>query len=663
VGEPLEEPARRQIRCSLPLTPGDTIIPPVESRGHFTVRFLGGAEGIGASCALLELDGARLCIDCGVRLQGPLAERLPELGSLDETGGPQAILVTHAHLDHIGALPVLARHFPAAPIYATPPTIALMRIQLLDALKIMEAGAEGEVPLYSKAEVESLLRRTAPVKPYTPFQPVPGGPRAVYFLAGHILGAAAIGLEGPSGRVLFTGDISTGNQRTIPGMGPPRFRPDLVVSESTYGSRTHADRAGEEARLVEMVGETVAGRGKVLIPAFAIGRAQEVILILIQAMLTRRLPPFPVHVDGLVRNVCQVYRDFPAYLQPRLKRRIERFGDPFFDILPNVRPVAGERRRQAILEGPPCAVVASSGMLTGGASPIYARELLAGPENLIAITGYQDEESPGRRMLEAAEGRASTLVIDGREVPVRCRVEKYALSAHADGGQIARLLAALAPADTVLIHGSPEARGELAELLAREGLGRVHLPVERATYHFVLGEGMAGPAVDRAARPAPSPRAVEPRAAAPSRPALAPPPRRMEIERACAHIQEAFKGQGPKPLWVGLHPRKEGPVIRLNFISPEVGARYRPLLERLESETGWPIRLGPAADREAICEAALALFAAEGVRRAPRLLKGEQAVLVELDRPAPSEEEIRARFRELTGYELRIRSKRAARGP
>ena len=635
------------------------IILTVETGNLFGIRFLGGARGIGASCAIIEVEGLRMAIDCGVRLQGPLAGRLPDLKVFEDGPPPAAILVTHAHLDHIGALPVLSQRFPSAPVFATAPTIALLRIQLLDALKIMEAGteAEGEMPLYSKAAMEDLLARAVPVKLHEPFQPVPGGPRATYFPAGHLLGASAIGLEGRAGRLLFTGDVSMGNQRTIPGMPVPSFKPQLVVSESTYGNRLHASRAAEEERLVAAIGETVAARGKVLVPAFAVGRAQEVILILIQAMLTRRLPPFPVHVDGLVRNVCQVYREFSSWLRPALKRRVEKFGDPFFGVLENVRPVAGQKRREEILDGPPCAIVASSGMLTGGASPIYARALAESAEHLIAITGYQDEESPGRRLLGAATGESKVLSLGGREVAVKCRVEKYALSAHADADELTNLLRALTPSDTLLVHGDDQAREELAARLHGEGLGRVHLPVENGMYRFELDAAPARPLV-QAPPPAASPpprKPVPPRA---PRRREEKEPERMELDAACREIEEAFQELPHRPSRVAIHPRKEGPVIRLTFISAEVGGRYREIIGQLETETGWPLRVSPEADQDAIRDEARRLLDGAGkIRRGPRVLAREHSVTVELSESLENAEEIRRRFRERTGYELRLKSK------
>lgn len=444
------------------------------------IAFLGGASAIGASSTLLEVEGRRWLVDCGVRLKGSGAERLPDLSALETAGAPTAVFVTHAHLDHAGALPVLHMRYPLVPVYATAPTIELVRILLLDSLRIMaeEAAVEGELPLYSEEAVRALLERMVPVTPLRPFAPEAGGPEVTFFPAGHILGAAALGIESREGNVLVSGDVSADNQRTVPGMRAPRFRARVAVFESTYGKRLHPDRASEETRLAETVAETVAGGGKVLIPAFAIGRAQEVILVLLRAQKLGRIPAFPVYADGMVRAACGAYASFPRYLQSSLRRRVEKGGDPFFGVLENVRAVRSPDERKEILAGPPCAIVASSGMLSGGPSTAYARELASDPRNLIAVTGYQDEESPGRALLEVASGRAERLVLDGVEVAPRCKVSSYGLSAHASGIQIAGLLRALRPSDVFLVHGDAEARHGLADLLVRERIARVHLPSE-----------------------------------------------------------------------------------------------------------------------------------------------------------------------------------------
>ncbi|MBI4602292.1 MAG: MBL fold metallo-hydrolase [Planctomycetes bacterium] len=467
------------------------------------ITFLGGAESVGASCLLLEVDDRRWVADCGVRLKGSGAERLPDLSVLEQTGAPTAVLVTHAHLDHIGALPVLHQRFPHVPVYATAPTIALTRVQLLDSLKIMEeeASVDGELPLYSLAAVESLLEHMVPVVPHRPMRPDPGGPEVTFVPSGHILGACSICVEAREGRVFLSGDVSVDNQRTIPGMRAPRFRADLVVLESTYGSRLHPARSAEEARLAETVAAAVAGGGKVLIPAFAIGRAQEVILILLRAQLLGQIPKFPVHVDGMVRRACGVYAEHPAFLQSTLKKRVEKHGDPFFGVLDTVRPVRSPGDRAAVLAGPPCAIVASSGMLTGGPSPFYARALLDDPRSLIAITGYQDEESPGRRLLEAASGVAETIALDGQEVRPRARIASYALSGHASGAQLAALARALEPAEVLLVHGDLGARRELANLLSRERAGRAHLPGHGEPIELLGRRRAGGAAAGTAVRP------------------------------------------------------------------------------------------------------------------------------------------------------------------
>jgi Cft2 family RNA processing exonuclease len=309
------------------------------------------------------------------------------------------------------------------------------------------------------------------------------GATATWFPAGHILGAACVGIEGEEQgrivRVLFSGDIAVADQLTVPGMlATPGFQPDVLVIESTYGNRLHSPRHLEEQRLLTMITEIIEGQGKLLIPAFAIGRAQEVALILLREMRNKRLPLFPVYLDGMVKTVCGVYSNFPAHQTPYARRLIERHGNPFFNVIDEMQAVSSPKDREAIVQGPPACIIASSGMLSGGASVAYAQALVAEERNGIALTGYQDEESPGRRLLELAEGTTNTVTLAGRAVPVRCHVSKYALSAHADSNELARIIDALNPREVVLVHGDSDARPALADFIYRTSTRHrpVHLP-------------------------------------------------------------------------------------------------------------------------------------------------------------------------------------------
>jgi Cft2 family RNA processing exonuclease len=420
---------------------------------------------------------------------------LPDLAAVTapEFKGMDAVILTHAHMDHSGALPVFHQHFPGVPIYATGPTRALVEVLLRDSINVMKSKleSEGELPLYSASAVESLLERIIPVPFGSPTDIGRTGLTVTWFPAGHILGAASVGIEGVeqgrTARVLFSGDISVSDQLTVPGMlAPAGFRPDVLVMESTYGNRLHSPRGLEEKRLIEMVAGIIERHGKLLIPAFAIGRAQEVTLILLREFRAGRLARFPFYIDGMVRSVCGVYSMFPAHQTPYARRLIEQYGNPFFNVVDEVQAVASPKERDAILNGPPCCIIASSGMLTGGASTYYAQSLVESELNGIAITGYQDEEAPGRRLLELAEGETNNIVIGGRTLEVKCSVAKYALSAHADANEIAGLIEAINPREVVLTHGDGNARPALAELLWRSSSRRrpVHLPKTGETLRF-----------------------------------------------------------------------------------------------------------------------------------------------------------------------------------
>ena len=440
--------------------------------------FLGGADEVGASSLLVQTSGCRLLIDAGVRMGSASKDRLPDLAMVNDLSGPSAVLLTHAHLDHCGALPLVHGAFPEAPVYMTEPTLDLIRILLLDALKVMQLRSEkeDEVPLYPLPAVEALLGRVRAV----PFlQPVSlDGPavHATFFPAGHVLGAAAVGISTPEGNLLVTGDVSLTDQLTVPAMPRPRFAPDLVVCESTYGARMHASRRAEEQRLAATVLEALREGRKVLIPAFALGRAQEVLLILRRALRQAGAPVAPVYADGMVRAICGVYGQHTDYLTPTLRNRAREGRGIFFTADGMVRPVSSVEERLRILEGGPCVIVSSSGMLSGGPSAWYASRLVQREDALIAITGYQDEEAPGRHLQEVAHGQRSQLVLDGVSKEVRCSVQSYALSAHADGQQLGALLQSLHPRAVALVHGDADARAGLLQVLSERALDDVWLP-------------------------------------------------------------------------------------------------------------------------------------------------------------------------------------------
>lgn len=447
------------------------------------IQFLGGASEVGASCTLVEVAGKRILVDAGVRMGE--GDPLPDLAALQEGGPIDLVLLTHAHTDHIGALPLVHLAFPKVPVLTTAPSLALMRILLQDALKIMEMrwGRERELPLYPDHAVEGLLSRVQTVAPCEAVPLLAGQVKATWTPSGHVLGACSILLDTPDGRLFFTGDYSIDRQRTVEGMLLPQGPMQAVITEATYGNRIHVHRRTEEERLARSVAAVVGQGGKVLIPAFALGRAQEAVLILLEAQRRGQIPRFPIYVDGMVKSVCSVYASFPEFLSESLRKRVLKEGNPFFGE-GLARPVLATEREQ-LVKGEPCVFIASSGMLTGGPSCFYAQALAPEEKNAIFITGYQDEESPGRRLLDLAEQKERVLRMQGQAIPVACRVEKYNLSAHADCAQMLAVLDRLQPQDVYLVHGDEEARAALAA--ATPDSMRVHRPLNGSVVELAYG--------------------------------------------------------------------------------------------------------------------------------------------------------------------------------
>jgi Cft2 family RNA processing exonuclease len=456
------------------------------------LTFLGGASEVGASCTLLHVAGHRLLIDAGMRPAAKAGQpRLPDLALLEGTP-PEALLITHAHIDHTGALPLVASRFPHLPIYATDSTRVLTDILLRDAVRIMEQEQlrpEGETPLYDAATVDAFLGRITTVNFQQAFAPLPSVPGlTVRFLpAGHILGAAMLFFETPEGTLLHTGDISVTDQRTIKGLdvqGLPQA--DVMVCEGTYGNRTHTNRKEEERKLAETVQSVLARGGRILCPAFAVGRAQEVVLILKAYRASGQVSPVPIYLDGMVRSVCTAYHMQSHDLHPNLQRYLQNARRPLFaDPDLQIFAVRSQDRATLVRRTDPMVVISSSGMLTGGASPVYAAEMATRPQDGILFTGYQDEESPGAALLRAQTG--DVLRLGEQSVSLVCQVARYNLSGHADAEQIVHVVTRVHPRHLILVHGAPES----LEALARR-FPRLHVAIPEVGSRLVCTASSVG---------------------------------------------------------------------------------------------------------------------------------------------------------------------------
>jgi Cft2 family RNA processing exonuclease len=443
------------------------------------IHFLGGSDEVGASCILLELGGQRILVDAGIRVSpkardGLPGELLPDLSPLN-VGKLDAVIITHAHADHIGAIPLVLGSLPDTPVYTTPATMSLMSVMFRDALRIMDSRleAEGELPTYDVLQVQRVENAARPTDLRQEFS-INGAVNVTFYRAGHIPGAVSVFLQADEGTVLVSGDLSFSPMRATPEAEIPPVKPDALILETTYGGRLHANRRAEEQRLIDSVSRVIERGGRVLIPAFALGRAQEVALILDHAIQKKKLPAVPVYLDGMTRSITQVFERFPDYLSRELTKHLEDNLNLFrTDAVQFVQ--SRQQREELAMNLSPSVVISSSGMLTGGASPYYAQYVVKDPNSAIFITGYQDEESPGRLLQNLAAEGGGTITLYGKKFQVECEIGTYSLSAHADENELTQFAAQLEPDRVFLVHGDPMARERMRDLLRQRKLS-VYLP-------------------------------------------------------------------------------------------------------------------------------------------------------------------------------------------
>jgi Cft2 family RNA processing exonuclease len=463
-----------EVAFGLPPLPA-TVDPLLTDRLQVTP--LGAARSIGASCFRVEIGPYEIILDAGTRPKG--SQPLPEF---DLIHNPNLILITHAHQDHIGALPVFHRRFGATPMICSFGTKEIAEVMLTDCLKVQERN-EDFTSLFDENDLYATLFNLQTQAIGEDFYPLPGL-KVRFIAAGHIVGAVCIYLEYGDRSLLYTGDYNTTSSRTTDGLQLADLpQAEILITESTYGSDVHPSRRSQESELLQAIAEVVEAGGNVLIPAFALGRAQEIILAIRTSAIFHSLN-IPIYVDGLVRPITNVFQD-NLDLLPKAIANAAKTGrkDPFFDrtTKPPVICIDSARERPLALAHP-SVIIASSGMMTGGASIYYGKILLERANAAIFISGYTDEESPGRLLQELEPG--AEIELDGTKLTVRSQIRRFNLSAHADRVGLTQVIHKVAPKQLILVHGSPYALKQLANAGDLRDRYWIHIPKLGDTIKF-----------------------------------------------------------------------------------------------------------------------------------------------------------------------------------
>lgn len=375
------------------------------------IRFLGGVDEIGRSAILVD---ETLLVDFGMKTATPPQFPLP--------AEPDAVVVSHGHLDHVGTIPALLSGDRRPPIYWTPPTRDLALRLAQDTLKLH--GGTYDCP-FTEQERKRVTQVSETRGYREPFEAA--GYEVTFFDAGHIPGSAHVLIDDGETRLLYTGDFHTDSQRLVAG-STARPPADVVLTESTYADVTHEDRDVIEARFAESVKTTLWEGGTVVIPAFAIGRTQELLLIC-------AAHDIPCYVDGMGTDVTALLRRHPDFLRDpaalqRAKSHARFVTDPdraSGGLLPGAGGGGASPAERERIAEQSTAIITTSGMLSGGPAMTYVPAIRDRPVNKITLTGYQVAGTPGRELLDT--GRAE---IDGQVMPIAAQVEQYDFSAHAD---------------------------------------------------------------------------------------------------------------------------------------------------------------------------------------------------------------------------------------
>jgi metallo-beta-lactamase family protein len=462
-----------------------------ETDFEIKLSFLGAVQNVTGSRFMVEVDGFKLLVDCGLYQERQFQDRNWDPFPVP-AGSINAVLLTHAHLDHCGLLPKLVKEGFTGKIYCTEATAEIAQIVLLDAGHIQEEDAaykrkrhkrEGReskrpiVPLYTVEDAEACSPLFYGVK-YETRTEIAEGVTATFYDAGHILGASMIRLRvsrnGDSRTILFSGDVGRGDRPILE--DPTVFdEASYILVESTYGDRIHQPVADVKDRFAEVINAAVEAGGNIIIPSFSVERSQEVLYYLNELLLADRIPHLKTFLDSpMAIRVTEVFKKHPELFDSEMTRHLHNHESPFS--FAGLQMTLSTKESKAIndMKGP-VIIIAGSGMCTGGRVKHHLVNNITKPESTILFVGYQAVGTLGRRILD---GEKQVRIL-GREFPVQARVERiHGFSAHADREELVEWLGGIKkpPRQVFVVHGEKDASQNLCEYLIDKTGWQVTVP-------------------------------------------------------------------------------------------------------------------------------------------------------------------------------------------
>lgn len=442
---------------------GERIFRPTFSKaGYVRLITLGAFHEVGRAAMLIQAGASTVLMDCGINpgAQDPM-QAYPRFDTEEfDLEKLDAVIISHAHLDHCGILPFLYKYGYDGPIYCSEPTSVLMTLHQLDYLDVH--SREGEHSPFDQKDVREVVTHTIPLR-YNVVTDVAPDIKLTLHNAGHILGSSIVHLHIGEGlhNVVYSADFKFGRTMMLDPAMAQFPRAETLIIESTYGGPDDImpDREGVEGRLVSIVNETVERGGKVLIPVPAVGRAQEIMLVLDAYMRNGALRELPVYIEGMVNEATAIHTAYPEYLVRDIKdeilhKDVNPFQSQYF------HPVTHPRDREEIVGGGPCVIIATSGMLEGGPAIDYFRHLAPDPRNTLAYVSYQVEGTLGNRIKNGLK-EVSLFASDGKMemVKVNMRVESIeGFSGHSDRNQLLAFIKRMSPKPNRIIVNHGERR-------------------------------------------------------------------------------------------------------------------------------------------------------------------------------------------------------------